>query len=118
MKHKSPVVLAGMAYTLMAMGSFAVLDTTNKFLFATVPLLMVLWFRYMFQAVITTAVMWPKHGRTLFRAHNYKLQIVRGMLLLLCSALAFFSLLRMPVAEFTAINMLTPLVVTCWRTLC
>jgi drug/metabolite transporter (DMT)-like permease len=112
MTQKSPVVLAAMAYTVMAMCCFAVLDTTNKFLFATVPLLMVLWFRYMFQAVITTAVMWPKHGRTLFRAHNYKLQIVRGMLLLLCSALAFFSLLRMPVAEFTAINMLTPLVVT------
>lgn len=112
MNRKSPVVMAGMAYTVMAMSCFAVLDTTNKFLFATVPLLMVLWFRYMFQAVITTVVMWPQQGMTLFRANNYKLQILRGALLLLCSALAFFSLLRMPVAEFTAINMLTPLVVT------
>ena len=112
MNRKSPVVMAGMAYTVMAMGCFTVLDTTNKFLFASVPLLMVLWFRYMFQAVITTAVLWPQQGMTLFRAHNYKLQILRGMLLLFCSGLAFFSLLRMPVAEFTAINMLTPLVVT------
>lgn len=112
MKRASSVVMAAMAYTVMAMACFTVLDTTNKFLFASVPLLMVLWFRYVFQAVVTTALMWPKHGMRLFRAHNYKLQIARGMLLLLCSALAFFSLLRMPVAEFTAINMLTPLVVT------
>lgn len=94
------------------MACFTVLDTTNKFLFASVPLLMVLWFRYVFQAVVTTALMWPKHGMRLFRAHNYKLQIARGMLLLLCSALAFFSLLRMPVAEFTAIYCLVPLAVT------
>lgn len=112
MTRKQTVVMAGMAYTVMAMACFTVLDTTNKFLFASVPLLMVLWFRYMFQAVVTTALMWPKHGMGLFRAHNYKLQILRGLLLLLCSGLAFFSLLRMPVAEFTAINMLTPLVVT------
>lgn len=112
MKHHSPVVKAGMTYAVMAMASFVVLDSTNKFLFATVPLLMVLWFRYMFQALITTAVLWPRRGMTLFRAHNLKLQILRGVLLLLCSGLAFLCLLRMPVAEFTAINMLTPLAVT------
>lgn len=112
MTSSSPVMKAGMAYAVLAMASFVVLDTTNKFLFATVPLLMVLWFRYMFQALITTAVLWPQRGMTLFRAHNVKLQILRGVLLLLCSGLAFLCLLRMPVAEFTAINMLTPLVVT------
>ncbi len=112
MTHKSPVVLAGMAYAVMAMASFTVLDTTNKVLFASVPLLMVLWFRYMFQAVLTTVVLWPHRGMTLFRAHNVKLQMLRGLLLLLCSVLAFLSLLRMPVAEFTAISMLSPLVVT------
>jgi len=77
-----------------------------------VPLLMVLWFRYAFQAVATTAVMWPRRGMTLFRTQSFKLQMVRGLLLLVCSVLAFASLRRMPVAEFSAIAMLTPLVVT------
>ena len=112
MTQKSPVVLAAMAYTVMAMCCFAVLDTTNKFLFATVPLLMVLWFRYLFQAVATTAVMWPRRGMRMFHTHSYKLQMLRGLLLLICSVLGFASLQRMPVAEFSAIAMLTPLVVT------
>jgi drug/metabolite transporter (DMT)-like permease len=38
--------------------------------------------------------------------------VLRGVLLFLCSLLAFINLQHMPVAEFTAIGMLTPLAVT------
>lgn len=103
---------SGMGYAVIAMACFAVLDTTNKFLIASVPMLMVLWFRYAFQAVATTAVMWPRRGMTMFQTQSFKLQMLRGFLLLICSVLAFASLRRMPVAEFSAIAMLTPLMVT------
>jgi hypothetical protein len=59
--------LAGMLYAVIAMACFAVLDTTNKFLLASVPMLMVLWFRYAFQAVATTALMLPRKGRAVFQ---------------------------------------------------
>lgn len=108
----SRVPLAGMTYAILAMACFAVLDTTNKFLIASVPLLMVLWFRYAFQAVASTAMMWPRSGMTMFQTQSFRLQIVRGLLLLMCSVLGFASLKYMPVAEFTAFIMLTPLVVT------
>ena len=109
-EQKQPVT--AMVFAVSAMACFAVLDTSNKFLIASVPLLMVLWFRYLFQAVVTTAVMWPRRGMTMFQTHSYKLQLIRGLLLLICSILGFASLQRMPVAEFSAIAMLTPLVVT------
>ena len=109
---RPPLPLAGIAYAVLAMACFAVLDTTNKFLIASVPLLMVLWFRYAFQAVASTAVMWPRSGMTMFQTHNIRLQMLRGLLLLRCSVLGFTSLRYMPVAEFTAFVMLTPLVVT------
>ena len=109
---RQPLPLAGIAYAVLAMACFAVLDTTNKFLIASVPLLMVLWFRYAFQAVASTAVMWPRNGMTMFQTHNIRLQMLRGLLLLMCSVLGFTSLRYMPVAEFTAFVMLTPLVVT------
>lgn len=104
--------LTGMLYAVIAMACFAVLDTTNKFLLASVPMLMVLWFRYTFQAVATTALMLPRKGRVVFQTHAFKLQIIRGLLLLTSSFLAFGSLIRMPVAEFSAIAMLSPLTVT------
>jgi hypothetical protein len=43
-----------------ASACFSALDTTTKFVSATVPLLMALWFRYFFQAIATTAAVLPR----------------------------------------------------------
>jgi drug/metabolite transporter (DMT)-like permease len=104
--------LAGIAFALIAVACFAVLDTTTKFVSASVPLLMALWFRYFFQAASTTVIMLPMHGRALLRTGHPRFHVVRGLLLLCSSLFAFFSLRAMPVGEFTAIVMITPLAVT------
>lgn len=104
--------LAGIALVIVAVACFAVLDTTTKWTTIGVPLLMALWFRYAFQAVVTTATMLPLRGRALLRTAHPKFQCLRGVLLLLTSLFAFFSLKFMPVGEFTAIVMITPLVIT------
>ena len=109
---KASVTLTGILCAVTAMACFAVLDTTNKILVAGVPLLMILWVRYMFQAIATSAMMLPQRGLAIFNTGHIGLQILRGLLLVACSLLAFVSLQRMPVAEFTAIGMLTPLAVT------
>jgi drug/metabolite transporter (DMT)-like permease len=105
-------ILAGIAFAPAAVACFAALDTTTKYVTASVPLLMALWFRYIFQAVATTAVVWPGRGRRVLRTAHPKFQYLRGVLLLLSSLFAFLSLKFMPVGEFTAIVMITPLVVT------
>ncbi len=104
--------LAGIALAVAAVACFAVLDTTTKWTTASVPLLMALWFRYAFQAVVTTATMLPMRGRALLRTAHPRFQCLRGVLLLLTSLFAFFSLKFMPVGELTAIVMITPLVIT------
>ena len=109
---KPSVTLTGILCAVTAMACFAVLDTTNKILVAGVPLLMILWVRYMFQAIATSAMMLPQRGLAIFNTGHIGLQILRVLLLVACSLLAFVSLQRMPVAEFTAIGMLTPLAVT------
>lgn len=104
--------LTGIALVMVAVACFAVLDTTTKWTTASVPVLMALWFRYAFQAVVTTATMLPVRGWALLRTAHPKFQCLRGVLLLLTSLFAFFSLKFMPVGEFTAIVMVTPLVIT------
>ena len=104
--------LTGILLVTAAVACFATLDTTTKWIRAGVPLLMALWFRYFFQAVFTTATMLPLRGRALLRTAHPKFQCLRGALLLMTSLLAFFSLKYMPVGEFTAIVMITPLVIT------
>lgn len=103
---------SGIALAVTALACFAALDTTTKYVIVTVPVLLALWFRYMFQAVATTLVMWPLRGRALLRTAHPKFQLLRGVLLIACSLLAFLSLKYMPVGEFTAILMVTPLVIT------
>ena len=97
---------------ITAMACFATLDTVTKYVSTGVPLLMALWFRYAFQALATTAVVLPLRGWGVLRTAHPKFQALRGVLLLGSSLFAFFSLKFMPVGEFTAIVMLTPLVIT------
>lgn len=104
--------LAGIALVVAASACFAALDTTTKWVSAAVPLLMALWFRYAFQAVATTVIALPLRGRAVWRTRHLGWQLVRGVLLLASSLLAFASLRFMPVGEFTAIVMITPLVIT------
>ena len=97
---------------ILAMACFTGVDGLVKYLGAWVPLVVVMWFRYMFHAVVVTAVMLPLRGRSLVRTAHPRFQVLRGSLLLAVSAISFVALQYMPVGEFTAIVMITPLVVT------
>lgn len=90
---------------------FAVLDTSVRWLGATMPVLLMLFWRYATQAGVM-AVWLAFDRRRRFRPGHPRFQALRGSLLLATSALSFFGLQHMPVAEFTAINMLTPVLVT------
>jgi len=104
--------LLGIGFALLAMACFTALDTTTKWLSASVPLVMAISIRYLLQALILSVTVLPMRGRTLLRTRHPGLHLVRGLLLLSSSLLAFMSLEHMPVGEFTAIVLLTPLVVT------
>lgn len=103
---------AAVPLVLAAVALFAVFDTAIKALGALAPLVMVLWVRYAFQVGFTALTVWPRRGRALVGTRRLGLQLLRGAALLAMSAMAFLSLQVMPVGEFTAIVMLTPLLIT------
>ena len=105
-------VLSGIGMAVSACACFAALDTTTKWVGASVPLLMALWVRYAFQAVATTVLVLPTRGANALRTRHLPFHLLRGVLLLASSFIAFTSLRYMPVGEFTAIVMIAPLVVT------
>ena len=104
--------MAGIGLAIAATACFATLDTTTKFISASVPLMMALWVRYASQAIATTLVALPARGWALLHTNKPKFQLVRGLLLMGSSMFAFFSLKHMPVGEFTAVVMIAPLVIT------
>ncbi len=103
---------AGVLLIVLAGLCFAILDTTTKYATALAPVLMLLWFRYAFQAVATLAMRLPVQGLSLLGTSNPKFQLLRGVLLLVTSFCAFFGLQYLPVGEFTAMVMLSPLAAT------
>lgn len=103
--------LLGVVAMLLGGMCFAGMDTSVRHTGPLLPLLWLLWVRYAFQAVTMTA--WIALDKRLsFRPGHPRFQLLRGSLLLATSALAFVGLQHMPVPEFTAINMLTPVLVT------
>lgn len=104
--------LQGVLFVAAAVAGFAALDTTTQLVSTAVPLVMAVWFRYAFQAVAAAAVLLPRRGLSLLHMRHPWLQLLRGALLLASSMLSYLALKFTPVAEFTAIIMLTPLVVT------
>lgn len=101
----------GVLLVVAAMACFATLDSLAKYISTTVPLVIAMWSRYMFQALFTGGVLLPQRGRALFTTRHPWLQLLRGLLLALSSSLAFISLRTLPVGEFTAILMLAPMLI-------
>lgn len=95
------------ATTLM----FAVLDTSAKWLVQTVPVLQVVWLRFVFHALLTTAIFMPSMGLGLFKIHNPKLQLLRGVMLALMTGLNFFALQYLQLAETGAVQFSVPILI-------
>jgi drug/metabolite transporter (DMT)-like permease len=101
---------------ILAMGvCFASLDTTAKYLGQTLTVSLVLASRYTVQALVMG--LWlllhrQLRGVNLFASAHPRFQALRGALLLLTSALLFAGIQHMPVAEFTAVGMLAPVLVS------
>jgi drug/metabolite transporter (DMT)-like permease len=102
----------GVFLLLASLACFAVLDTSAKLVTVQVPLLMAIWARYLVQAVASTLIVLPLRKAALLRTEAPRMHVVRGLLLVVVTALAFLSLKFLPVGEFTAIVMTTPLLVT------
>lgn len=102
---------AGIALIVSASTCFALMDTTISAIGSFIAVAVVLWLRYAVHAVVMAVWLGAARDKT-FRTANLRFQLLRGCLLLFSSAMAFISLRQMPVAEFTAMVMLTPLMTT------
>ncbi len=101
----------GITLVMLAAVSFASLDSLTRLLGATMPVLLILTARYVFQAAVMG--LWlAASGVHRLRPAHLRFQLLRGSLLLATSAFSFYGVQYMPVPEFTAINLLTPVLVT------
>jgi drug/metabolite transporter (DMT)-like permease len=95
---------------LLASGFFfATLDTTGKFLVGTHAVLLVVWARYLGQALFATAAASHRLGRRFWQSRHLRVQLVRALCLVVASASFVASLRYLPLAEGAAIAFLAPM---------
>lgn len=102
----------GIGLVLLASCMFAGSDAIIKYLGGFVPVLVLLWARYMFQSGVMATWHYVRSGSLRFKSSAPVLQIVRGLLLLCNSTAAFYGVQHVPLAEFTALMLLAPLATT------
>lgn len=97
---------------VVATGCFTTLDVTVKYLSQRYPVPLLVWARWGMQVLVMTAVFGPRMRWGLVRSTRRKAHVLRGIVLI-ASSLTFYSALRfLPLAELTALNYSSPIIVT------
>ncbi len=103
--------LIGIGLMCCAVGLFAVLDTTAKYLSVEMAILQIAWARYTGAFVLTLFVSNPITQPNLLRTGNLKLQILRAVLLVASTVLNFMALRYMQLDEVLSIIFTFPFIV-------
>jgi drug/metabolite transporter (DMT)-like permease len=91
---------------------FATLDMLSKLVNRHLPLNEIVWGRYAFHGLALMLLMGPRLKLDLVRTAHPGMQVVRGLFLLLSSALFTSSLYFLPLAESSALSFVAPLLLT------
>lgn len=103
---------AGIAWMLVAVLLFTVLDSLAKLLVAGHPVALVLWGRYLFNALWLAVLLGPTVGpRRVLATRRPGLQVARGIFLVGATGFMFASVRFLPLADTYAVSFVAPLLV-------
>ena len=102
----------GIPWIILATFLFVTMDAMVKALLRDgYELPQVIWGRYFFHVLLLTIILAPQI-RTVAQSYNLKLQLTRSVLMLLTTSLFFGGLIFVPLAEASAMMLISPLLVT------
>jgi drug/metabolite transporter (DMT)-like permease len=101
----------GIGLVTLATLCFSVLDACAKWLVQSLPVFEVVWLRFATHVLLMALLLAPRHGLSLLRASSPKLQVLRGSMLAAMTALNFWALQYLQLAETGAIQFSVPLLI-------
>ena len=99
-------------YNLLAWCILPVMDGIAKYLSSDIPVLQIVWARYFFTVVITLTFMLSFFRKQLVWTSKPKLQITRGLILVVANILFFYSISIISLAKALTLAFIAPLIVT------
>lgn len=103
-----PSTLRAIGFVVGAMALLSTQDALAKLLMASLAPVVIVWTRYMVQFGLAAAAALRRRDARPWQTRQRKRQLLRGLLVVGGSVFGYGALMRMPVAEFTAIYCLTP----------
>lgn len=90
---------------------FAVLDTTAKWLVFSLPVMQVVWLRFLTHSLFSLAIFGPGMGKALVQWRHPGLQLLRGVMLAGMTGLNFWALQYLQLAETGAMQFSVPILI-------
>ena len=103
----------GVVLLSLSVLSFSTLDSSVKWLIQlqTLPLLELIWLRFLSQAIVSGVIFAPHYKMELLKINKIKLQVVRAIMLGTMTSINFWSLQYLQLTETASILFSSPLIV-------
>ncbi len=101
----------GIGLVTLATFCFAILDACAKWLVQTLPVVEVVWLRFVTHVLLMVLLLAPAHGRALVRMHSPRLHLLRAAMLASMTGLNFWALQYLQLAETGAIQFSVPMLI-------
>ena len=104
--------MKAITFNLLAWVMLPIMDGFAKYLSADLPVLQITWARYFFTVTFTFPVMFFFYRNQLRWSDKPKLQIIRGLILLIANICFFYSISVISLAKALTLAFVAPLIVT------
>ncbi|HEX9182299.1 MAG TPA: DMT family transporter [Burkholderiales bacterium] len=103
--------LTGIGLVSLTYVLFALLDGSAKWMVQTVPVLVVVWLRFVTHTLIASALLFPMRGMALVRTRHLRWHLLRGLMFIAMTGLNFWALQYLQLTVTASIFFLVPILV-------
>jgi drug/metabolite transporter (DMT)-like permease len=103
--------LTGIGLISLTYVLFALLDGSAKWLVQSVPVLVVVWLRFLTHTLIASALLFPMRGRALVRTQHLRWHLARGLMFVAMTGMNFWALQFLQLTVTASIFFLVPILI-------
>ena len=90
---------------------FTLLDGSAKWLVASVPVVVVVWLRFLIHAIFASALLLPLRGMSLIRTRHWRWHLLRAVMFVVMTGINFWALQYLQLAVTASIIFLVPILI-------
>jgi drug/metabolite transporter (DMT)-like permease len=103
--------LVGIGFISLTYVFFTLLDGSAKWLVRSIPVIEVVWIRFVSHAVLSAGLLLPIHGAALLKSRRIWMQVVRGILMVSMTAINFTALQYLQLTVTSSIFFSVPIII-------